>query len=233
MKLGLLKCDFVPPEFSEIDGDIPDMFGKLLGEAGIEAELRIYRVWEGELPASTGECDGWLTSGSRASVFEDEEWIRNFEKFVCALHNDQRKTVGICFGHQMIAQALGGETRRAESGWGIGVLPVTVHEQKHWMQPSMESCRLLFSHQDQVTTLPEGAVLIGSAVHCPNAMFTIGDHILATQAHPEYSRPYLRALIESREAVIDPITYKAGLASLRQEHTSRELAGWLQNFLCE
>jgi GMP synthase-like glutamine amidotransferase len=231
MKLGLLKCDIVTPEFRDIDGGIPDMFQRLLDAAGIAADLRVYRVWEGELPASTGECDGWLTSGSRASVFEDEKWIRNFEEFVRALHADERKTIGICFGHQMIAQALGGETRRSERGWGIGVQPVTILEPQPWMEPPMDSCRLLFTHQDQVEALPEGARLIGSTEHCPNAMFAIGDHILATQAHPEYSRPYLRALIESREAIIDPVTYQAGLATLEQEQHRREMAGWLRNFL--
>ena len=231
MKIGLLKCDFVVPEFRDIDGGIPEMIHRLLDAARVEAELRVYRVWEGELPVATGECDAWLTSGSRVSVFEDEEWIRDFGEFIQALHTDERKTVGICFGHQMIAQALGGETRRAESGWGIGVQPVTIHEQKHWMQPPMESCRLLFTHQDQVMSLPEGAVLVGSAEHCPNAMFTIGDHILSIQGHPEYSRPYLRALIESREAIIDPITFKAGLASLEMEHHRSEMAQWLRHFL--
>tara|TARA_B100000029_G_C17509515_1_gene935718 strand:- start:151 stop:852 length:702 start_codon:yes stop_codon:yes gene_type:complete len=231
MKLGLLKCDFVPPEFRDIDGGIPDMFRRLLDDAGLDADLRVYRVWEGELPASTAECDGWLTSGARASVFEDEEWIKNLEDFVRALHADERKTVGICFGHQMIAQALGGETQRAETGWGIGAQDVTLHKTHPWMQPPMENCRLLFTHQDQVTRLPEGAQLLGSAAHCPNAMFTLGDHILATQAHPEYSRPYLRALIKSREAIIDPITFKAGLSSLQLEHHRDEIAQWLCKFL--
>lgn len=231
MKLGLLKCDIVTPEFRDIDGGIPDMFQRLLNAADIEAELRVYRVWENELPTSTGECDGWLTSGARASVFEDEEWIRNFGEFVRALHADKRKTVGICFGHQMIAQALGGETRRSERGWGIGVQSVSILEPQPWMEPPLETCRLLFTHQDQVEVLPEGARLIGSTEHCPNAMFTVGNHILTIQAHPEYSRPYLRALIESREAIIDPITFKAGLASLEMTHHRSEMAGWLRNFL--
>jgi len=231
MKLGLLKCDFVPPEFRDIDGDFPDMFRRLLDGTGLDAELRVYRVWKDELPGSTTECDGWMISGSRASVFEDEEWIKNLEDFVRALHADERKTVGICFGHQMIAQTLGGETHRAETGWGIGVQEVTLHETLTWMQPPMETCRLLFTHQDQITRLPEGAQLLGSTEHCLNALFTLGDHILATQAHPEYSRPYLRALIESREAIIDPNTYKAGLASLQLEHHRDEMAQWLCKFL--
>ena len=231
MKIGLLKCDFVVPEFRDIDGGIPEMIHRLLDAARIEAELRVYRVWEGELPVATGECDAWLTSGSRASVFEDEEWIRDFGEFVQALHTDERKTIGICFGHQMIAQTLGGEVRRSERGWGIGVQQMSIAEEQPWMQPPMDSCRMLFTHQDQVEVLPSGARLLGSTEHCPNAMFAVGDHILSIQAHPEYSRPYLRALIESREAIIDPITFKAGLASLEMEHHRSEMAQWLRHFL--
>tara|TARA_Y100000588_G_C13993222_1_gene812410 strand:+ start:72 stop:782 length:711 start_codon:yes stop_codon:yes gene_type:complete len=233
MKFGLLKCDFVPQEFRSIFGGIPDMVHSLFNEAGVEAELRVYRVWEGELPGGIDECDGWLMSGSRASVFEDHEWIRNLETFVHALHEGKRKIVGVCFGHQLIAQALGGETKRAEGGWGIGVQTVALHDSRPWMQPPLDSCRLLFTHQDQVARLPVGAELLGSAAHCPNAMFSIGDHILAMQAHPEYSRPYLRALIESRVSIIDPDIYRAGLASLDQGHHRKEIADWLRNFLLE
>jgi len=231
MKIGLLKCDFVVPEFRDIDGGIPEMINRLLDTARIETELRVYRVWEGELPGTTGECDAWLTSGSRASVFEDEEWIRDFGEFVQALHTDERKTIGICFGHQMIAQTLGGEVCRSERGWGIGVQQMSIAEEQPWMRPPMDFCGMLFTHQDQVEVLPPGARLLGSTEHCPNAMFAIGDHILSIQAHPEYSRPYLRALIESREAIINPITFKAGLASLEMEHHRSEMARWLRHFL--
>jgi len=231
MKIGLLKCDFVVPEFRDIDGGIPEMIHRLLDEASIEAELRIYRVWEGELPETTGECDAWLSSGSRASVFENEEWIRDFGEFVQVLHKDKCKIVGICFGHQIIAQTLGGEVRRSERGWGIGVQQMSIAKEQPWMQPPMDSCRMLFTHQDQVEVLPPEANLLGSTEHCPNAMFSIDDHILAIQGHPEYSRPYLRALIESREAIIDPITFEAGLASLEMEHHRSEMAQWLRHFL--
>ena len=231
MKIGLLKCDFVMPEFHGIDGGIPDMFTHLLGQTGLGAELKIYRVWEGELPAATDECDAWFTSGARASVFEDLDWIKNFQQFIVALHADRRKTVGICFGHQMIAQALGGGVRRSERGWGIGVQQMSIAEEQPWMQPPMDSCRMLFTHQDQVEVLPSGARLLGSTEHCPNAMFAVGDHILSIQAHPEYSRPYLCAFIEPREAIIDPITFKAGPASRELEHHRSEMAQWLRHFL--
>jgi GMP synthase-like glutamine amidotransferase len=221
----------VIPEFHCIDGGIPEMFTHLLGQTGIDAELKIYRVWEGELPAVTDECDAWLTSGARASVFEEEDWIRNFQQFIVALHADRRKTVGICFGHQMIAQALGGEVRRSERGWGIGVQEIAITTAEPWMQPPLTGVRMLFTHQDQVETLPPDARLIGGTAHCPHAMFAVGDHILAMQSHPEYSRRYLRALIESREAIIDPLTFKTGLASLEQPPHRDEPAAWLRHFL--
>ena len=231
MKIGLLKCDFVTPEFRGIDGGIPEMFTHLLSQTGLDTELHIYRVWEGELPNATDECDAWLTSGSRTSVFEDEDWIQTFQQFIVALHADKRKTVGICFGHQMIAQALGGEVRRCERGWGIGVQEITITAPEPWMQPPLTGVRMLFTHQDQVEQLPPGARLIGGTDHCPNAMFALGDHMLAIQSHPEYSRRYLRALIESREAIIDPLTFQTGLASLEQPPHREEPAAWLRHFL--
>ena len=231
MKIGLLKCDFVMPEFHGIDGGIPDMFTHLIGQTGLGAKLKIYRVWEGELPATTDECDAWFTSGARASVFEDLDWIKNFQQFIVALHADRRKTVGICFGHQMIAQALGGEVRRSERGWGIGVQEVAIAAPEPWMQPPLTGVRMLFTHQDQVEQLPPGARLLGSTGHCPHAMFALDSHILAMQSHPEYSRRYLRALIESREAIIEPLTFQTGLASLEQPPHREEPAAWLRLFL--
>jgi len=233
MKIGLLKCDFVMPEFHGIDGGIPEMFTHLLGQTGLDTEMKIYRAWEGELPDATDECDAWITSGARASVFEEEEWIQTFEQFIAALHADKRKTVGICFGHQMIAQALGGEVRRSERGWSIGVQEIAIAQNtaEPWMQPPLTGVRMLFTHQDQVTRLPPGSRSLGSTAHCPHAMFALGDHLLAMQSHPEYSRRYLRALIESREAIIEPLTFQTGLASLERPPHREEPAAWLRNFL--
>ena len=90
---------------------------------------------------------------------------------------------------------------------------------------------MLFTHQDQVEKLPPGARVLGSADHCPHAMFAIGNHILALQSHPEYSRAYLRALIQSRESIIDQATFQIGLESLELEPHRTEPAAWLRNFL--
>ena len=99
------------------------------------------------------------------------------------------------------------------------------------MQPSLKKVKMLFTHQDQVEKLPPGARLLGSVDHCPHAMFAMGNHILAFQSHPEYSRAYLRTLIQSREAIIDQPTFQAGLESLEKTPHRTEPAAWLQHFL--
>ena len=207
------------------------MFIGLLEQDQLKAELKVYRVLKMGLPSTTDECDAWITSGSPSSVFDEDEWIGNFQEYIKSLHNDKRKTIGICFGHQMIAQALGGEVRRSDRGWGIGVKEIDIITEEPWMNPPLKKMRMLFTHQDQVEKLPPDARLLGSAAHCMHAVFAVGNHMLALQSHPEYSREYLRALIQSREAIIDKPTFQAGLESLEREPHRTEPAAWLRNFL--
>jgi GMP synthase (glutamine-hydrolysing) len=154
-----------------------------------------------------------------------------YENFVRELHVNKKKFVGICFSHQIIAQALGGTVERSSRDWGVGIKAMKVSGTKPWMNPPLTDCRTLFSHQDQVTRLPEGAELLGGNDHCPFCLYTIGHHFLSIQAHPEYSVDYVRALMDSRREIIPAPVLEAGLASTQQPHHQHELAQWIQNFL--
>ena len=231
MKLGLLQCDEVLPEFLHIIGDFPDMIGGMMGGHRDDLELVVYRVYEGTFPASVDDCDFFIGGGARQSVFENEDWIHQFEDFVRELHACEKKFVGICFSHQMIAQALGGKVERSSRDWGVGIKAMKISGTKPWMKPPLTDCHTLFSHQDQVTRLPESAELLGGNDHCPHGLYTVGDHFLSIQAHPEYSADYVRALTEIRRGIIPEPIREAGLTSLEQPHHQHELAQWIQNFL--
>ena len=231
MKLGLLQCDEVRPEFLSVDGDFCDKVAAMLGESRHEFELVTYRAYLGELPGSADACDAYLGGGSRYSVFEEKEWIQRLVDFVRELHAKRKKFVGICFCHQVIAHALGGQVERSTRGWGLGCKEVTISGSAPWMNPPRNQCRMLFTHQDQVTHLPEDAKLLGGSDHCPNGIFSMGDHFLALQSHPEYTLEYVRPLMESFREIIPGEVMEAGLATMENPPDNEALASWVRHFL--
>ena len=223
MKLGLLVCDHVRPEFLGIDGDYPDMFRRLFAGHD-DVELVVYDAINGDIPADPAECDGWLTTGSRHSVNDDEPWIRRLEDFVRAAAASGTPFIGICFGHQLIAKALGGSVVRSERGWGVGLKEVEVRADLGLGS----SFRILNSHQDQIELLPEGFEILGWNQHCPVAMIGFGGSLIGIQGHPEFDPAYSKALMESRRGRLIPEeTVDAGLATLDDPPDSDRLAEWL------
>ncbi|MEQ8676346.1 MAG: hypothetical protein RIC84_24230 [Aggregatilineales bacterium] len=231
MRIGLLQCDHVNAEFQPLVGDYPDLFANLLTPAMPDIELVVYDVTQGQFPANVRECEGYISTGSRQSVYDDVAWIHDLSAFVRDLYANQQKFVGICFGHQMIAHALGGEVKKTGRGWGIGVKSVEINQPQAWMQPAMPAYNLLLSHQDQVETLPPDARVIGSNAHCPNSMIVVGEHFLGIQAHPEFTPQYAEALMCSRIERIGRETVDQALATLSTPIDSPAIAQWITAFL--
>lgn len=229
MPIGLLQCDEIDEPLQHIAGDYPKMFGDLL--APHRVELRIYRVDEGELPTDTHECDGWIGGGSRRSAFEDEPWIAGLIDFVRRLHANRQPFVGVCFGHQVIAQALGGEVERAAVGWGVGVRSYDVVAERPWMRPPLDDLVLVASHQDQVTALPPGAEVLAVSDYCPIAAMAVGEQMLGIQGHPEFSPALSRALLESRRQRLGDDLTDTALATLVTPTNRRSVGSWIAEFL--
>jgi len=223
LRLGLLVCDHVRPELREISGDYEDMFRRLFAGHD-EVDVVIYDAIGGELPAAPGECDAWLTTGSRHSVNDDAQWIRALEGFVRQVAAARIPFIGICFGHQLIAKAMGGSVVRSERGWGVGLMEVEV-------SPELglgDSFRVLTSHQDQVESLPLEAEILGWNEHCQVSMLRVGGNLIGIQGHPEFDPAYSRALMELRRGTVIPETIvEEGLASLDRAPDSGRLAEWI------
>jgi GMP synthase-like glutamine amidotransferase len=223
VKLGLLVCDHVRPEFLHVSGDYPDMFRRLFA-GHPEVDLVMYDVIGGEVPADPDECDAWITTGSRYSVNDDEPWIHQLEQFVRDVAKEDVPFVGVCFGHQMIAKALGGTVVKSDRGWGVGAKEVTVREDVG-LGPSYT---VITSHQDQIDSLPPGAEILGWNQHCPISMLGVGKNMIGIQGHPEFDAAYSAALMESRRGTLIPeTTVDDGLASLQDTNDGNHLVDWI------
>lgn len=228
MNIGLLQCDHVAERFQPIAGDYAEMFGALFGQ---HFNLIPYDVCNGVWPVSVHDCDAYLCTGSRWSVYDDVAWIHELKSFVRRAYEMRTPFIGICFGHQMMAEALGGKVEKSAHGWGIGIQAVEITQIEAWMQPERATLKLHYMHQDQVTRLPENSVVLGRSAHCPVAAFRVGATMLGIQAHPEFTNEYSAALLADRLERIGTERVQEARASLVHNTDENVFAQWVTEFL--
>lgn len=230
LRIGLLQCGAVHPALVDEFGDYVDLFDAILGDQGVQ--LRVYDATSGQLPAHADECDGWLVSGSASSVYDELPWIDALSSTLLAILDQEVPLVAICFGHQLLAQALGASVTRADVGWQVGVQRydlvdgATLPHGVGFPDAHAGGFHLIASHQDQVDELPPGAALVATAERCPIAAYTVGPRVLAIQAHPEFVPGLSRRLIEVRREAVGPAV-EPGLASLDQPLDQTAVARWM------
>lgn len=231
MKIGILKADNVRPQWVAEYGEYPDMFRVLLAAEDASLAFTTFDVQLGQYPGDIDEVDAYLLTGSKCSVYDDEPWIRRLEDFVRTLHMRQKKLVGICFGHQMVAHALGGETARSDKGWGVGVHAYQLHGRPGWHDGADSAFSLLVSHQDQVLTPAQGATVLGGSDFCEYAVCQVGEHILTFQGHPEFVPGYASALMTLRKELLGEEVYRVGMSSVNLPADSARVARWMLQFM--
>jgi GMP synthase-like glutamine amidotransferase len=230
MKVAILQCDDVLDKFRPEFDNYPEMVTALLSAADGEMEFEVFNVQQGQFPANIRAWDLYITTGSKASAYEDLSWIRDLIGFVKQLDEAGQKLMGICFGHQIIALALGGSVEKSPKGWGIGVSENRICYQPAWMEKRPETLKLIVSHQDQVARLSEGSVVVAASDFCPHFMVQWNEHFLSVQGHPEWKRIYSRALIEHRRTIIPAERVEQGLVSLALEPDNRLFSSWILDF---
>lgn len=229
MKVGILKTGRPPKPAIPQFGTYPDMFMRLLGPDTYA--WRTYAVDEGEWPQRPEEQDAYIVTGSSCGVYDPEPWIGGLMDFLRSAKG-RAKLVGVCFGHQAMAQAFGGEVVKSGKGWGIGEHEYTVLSQEPWMDGA-ETIRLPASHQDQVVKAPPGADVIAASAFTPFGALAWRDQpAISLQLHPEFEPAYAMALIEARRGK----TYAddqadAAIASYGRPDDRARVGQWIRNFL--
>lgn len=202
MLIGILQTGHAPAELAGESGDYPAMFSRLLDGHGFV--FRDWAVVDMDFPATTRDADGWLITGSRHGTYEDHPFIPPLEDFIRRAHDDRVPLVGICFGHQIIAQALGGRVERHAGGWAVGPTEYDFGGEKLVLNAW---------HRDQVVATPPGAEVIGTNPFCINAALAYGDRALSVQAHPEFSDDFIAGLMRTRGKGVVPDDLMAGAAA--------------------
>ncbi len=228
MRIGLLMMGHIDPASRCIDGDYPELFGAILAPHDIE--LVRYDLDEGRFPDDTGECDGWLCSPSRLSSYDVVDWLGDAEQLLRDVVAAEAPFVGICFGHQLLAQALGGRVERSPSGWGVGVRDYEVVSRRSWMSPTADRLALIGSHQDQVVALPDDAELLFRSDYCPLGGFAIGDRAWTLQVHPEFTPALADHLLAERIDLIGVAEVAAARSTLRRPLDRHTVAAWIAHF---
>lgn len=230
MKVGLLECDHVREELLHIAGDYRQMFPALFTQVAPDWEFRFYDVCNGHFPESARECDLYICTGSKFSVYDEEDWILRLKDFVKEISESGKKYAGICFGHQMLAEALDGKVEKGSAGWCVGVHEFSLLKPATWSVPSKEKFNLLMMCQDQVVKMPEDSVLLAQTDDCNIGMFQVGANMIGIQAHPEFPKSYNKALMELRIERIGETKVNLGTASLSLPTDELLIAGWIKNF---
>lgn len=187
-------------------------------------------------PNHLDDYDGYLISGSAYGVYDDVPFISRLIDLIRQIHQVKKPLFGVCFGHQIIAHALGGQAQKWDNGWVLGTIEVTLSnlpdwvEERDWIDARDNKINLIHVHQDQVTKLPRGAKLIGTASHCKNAAFMIDDTVFALQGHPEFDVPYTDALVSLLEHRAGESLVKAARKSLLIPHDGMRVANWILAF---
>ncbi len=225
--IAILETGKPPDDLKDAFDDYPARFRALLGE-GV-ATVR-FDVQAGRLPDDPEAFQGAIVTGSAAGVYDALPWIGPLMDWLKSARGRTR-LVGICFGHQAMAQAFGGRVEKSDRGWGVGLHRYDIVAFEDWMHPRAGSIAIPVSHQDQVVAPPADARLIATSAFTPFAGLA-WDQAMSFQCHPEFQPEYAAALVEARrgsripEAVADE-----ALAGLARANDRAVLTAWIRAFL--
>jgi GMP synthase-like glutamine amidotransferase len=228
-RVGVLETGEPPGDLAERFGDYPSMFARRLGETAFDFVR--FDVRAGRLPAAADDCAAYIVTGSPAGVYDPYPWIGALRGFLVAAKG-RAALVGVCFGHQIMAEAFGGTVVKSPKGWGLGLHGYAVRRPSGWMEP-VPDFAVPASHQDQVVVPPPSAQVAAGSDFTPNGMLIYDDQpAISIQLHPEFEPGFAKALIETRRGAVFPEAQAdRAMASLDAPNDCARVGGWIADFL--
>jgi GMP synthase-like glutamine amidotransferase len=224
MRIGILQTGRVPAELEGRHGQYPVMFARLFDGHGFSFET--FMVIDNQFPASVHDCDGWLITGSAHGAYDDLPWIPKLEEFIRQAYREEVPVAGICFGHQIMAQALGGKVEKYSGGWGVGTMRYRMVDGREYALNAM--------HQDQVVKRPPESEVICSSDFCENAGLAYKGKAISFQPHPEFDDHFMDELLTLRAGKSMSHEHaEQGRASLGQGTDSPLVAAEIARFFRE
>lgn len=228
MKINILLCDTFPGLLPDYIPSYASMFTRLFDQVCEQNVYRIYRTMDGQLTSPTDRDALHIITGCNKSAYDRIGWIEQLLGWIRQAHEERLRILGVCFGHQMVAQALGGRVERSPKGWGVGIREAEVLDDGLRSALPDGRLRLLYNHHDQVVSLPREATLMARSPFCPNESFRIGQHIVTFQGHPEYIPAYELHLLDHHAAdEPEPVRCTARESIARWQHSGAAVAKWI------
>ncbi|NWG90983.1 MAG: homoserine O-succinyltransferase [Parvularculaceae bacterium] len=231
MRIAIIETGAPPEQLNGKHPTYPAMMERMLAPLAPRFSFTTYPTFrDGSLPAPA-DFDGLLITGSPAGVYEEHPWIAPLEDLVRDAAAAGKPQVGICFGHQLMARAFGGEVKKSDKGWGIGVHRYNVTADADWMSPRQGRISCVVSHQDQVTLAPPGARTLAASDFCEyGALAYAQGPAISFQMHPEFDHDYAADLIGIRRNRFGEALADDGLATLKTRSDRGVIAQWIVNF---
>ena len=204
MKIGILLVGRASEDLVDKYGTYAEMLINLINSDEKLFEFKTFNILDGIFPLNHNDCDGWIVTGSPHGVYEEHSWIPIVSQLIKDIYDNKLPIFGVCFGHQLIAQALGGNVEKSTKGWGLGLHTYQINNKTNYMGNLSSEVTLNICHQDQVISPPNGATVYAKSDFCENAGFYIKDKVLTMQAHPEFLVDFIKALLTARRDVTIP-----------------------------